>query len=313
MGYRAVYEFIEDGTKTYAYSHRGGNIATGLWRYNMALEQFHKEKSPCATMAEFLMGIDYNGLVIPRDDMYKYDSDKVFNPISATEFSCSVYDFHNNCDIEAIVRMDADNNLYSYKNRDFYVELPLDEALKEAKELENKPEFPSVYEYGNELEKNLSKIYAERNNFLCVVVEPGLPARREYTDGSLKSLQRLVGGLIEPLYNYESGEDIIMIGNEEARVLELEPNRKFEGLQPLCGTFVILGDGGDDFVSLTEEQAELYCQKFKKPDRFTEQEISLAHKCEIVFREFDFDITEQNKTEEKTAVKSQAFGKGRKL
>lgn len=73
-------------------------------------------------------------------------------------------------------------------------------------------------------------------------------------DGSLESLQKLVGGYIEPCAPAELRErGIELLANEEGLLKGLEPNRN---LYPffLVGTLVAVGVGEDEFTGLSAEQ-----------------------------------------------------------
>lgn len=288
MGHRALYEFTDETGTTYAYAHWGSSVATGLYRYSEAVKQFEADKAECATVAQYLICCDYDGNYHPRTDIYDYNSDMVFNPISSAT-ACSMYkEFYSVYgDIEAVVKINSAENTYSYKNRSFAVKLPLDTALEIAQEKLDERDYKSIYDYGNVLGPALVEKSKGLNKFSCVVVEPGLSARTEYIDGSLRSLQSLVGGYIEPLYAYSDSNDVIFVGNDEARIMELEPNRKFEGKQALCGPFVIVGNGEEDFCSLTDEQCIEYCEKFAQPDKFSAAERAAAHRISYTFVPYD--------------------------
>ncbi|MFQ8787455.1 DUF3846 domain-containing protein [Ruminococcus sp.] len=73
----------------------------------------------------------------------------------------------------------------------------------------------------------------------------------------------MVDGYIEPLYDYLDDSKALAWGNEEARICEMRPNRKFDGKQAICGTFFITGDNGEDSLSLTENQVKKYLEMFK--------------------------------------------------
>ncbi len=66
-------------------------------------------------------------------------------------------------------------------------------------------------------------------------------------DGSLKSMQKLVGGLIEPVYCLE--ENAVLLCNEEGLVLSMPFNR-FVNEQPIFGDFFICGLGEESFIDL---------------------------------------------------------------
>lgn len=101
------------------------------------------------------------------------------------------------------------------------------------------------------------------------MVEPNKPAYATEIGNDYKSIHDAVGGLIEPIYFlHERG--IVMVGNEEAKILIMEGNRRFDdGI--VAGPFFICGDNGEaeaaprDFCSLTDEQCEKYVRQFAEP------------------------------------------------
>lgn len=94
-----------------------------------------------------------------------------------------------------------------------------------------------------------------------VMVEPNKPAYVAKIGSDLKSLQAAVGGLIEP------------IGNEEAWVLGMKPNRRFsEGI--IAGTFFICGDKDGEFCSLSDDKCNEYLRAFSDPNQLYNKEFN---------------------------------------
>lgn len=105
-----------------------------------------------------------------------------------------------------------------------------------------------------------------------LVVEPEhKPEVREIND-SLKEMQGIVGGLIQPIYLDDS---VVLICNDEGKLMNLPANR---GLRDengqMCdiifGTFFLCGAPADTdhFTSLTPEQIERYKERFHTPEMF---------------------------------------------
>ena len=115
-----------------------------------------------------------------------------------------------------------------------------------------------------------------------VMVEPHKPAYMTEIGRDYKSLQKAVGGgLIEPIY-FLNERGVVMVGNEEAKLLGMDGNRRFEdGI--VAGPFIICGDNGEDFCSLTDEQCEKYVRQFAEPEQITRQEVEDDMKIEITF------------------------------
>ena len=71
-----------------------------------------------------------------------------------------------------------------------------------------------------------------------VMVEPDKPAYITEIDGGYQSMRNAVGGIIEPMYFLD---DAVMVGNEEAKLLGMDGNRRF-GDSIVAGTFFICGE-----------------------------------------------------------------------
>ena len=108
-----------------------------------------------------------------------------------------------------------------------------------------------------------------------VMVEPNKPAYITEIEHSLKGMKEAVGGLIEPIY-YLDEPRTVMVGNEEAKLIGLEGNRRF-GERIVAGPFFICGEkmteDGMDFCSLSDELCEKYVQKFAVPESISQDEV----------------------------------------
>ena len=113
-----------------------------------------------------------------------------------------------------------------------------------------------------------------------VMVEPNKPAYATEIGSDYQSLHNAVGGLIEPIY-YLDDPNVVMVGNEEAKIVGLEGNRRF-GDRIIAGTFFICGDNGEDFCSLTDEQCEKYVREFAEPHEITQDEVESDMGCIII-------------------------------
>ena len=106
-----------------------------------------------------------------------------------------------------------------------------------------------------------------------LVVEPERRPEVREIDGSLRSMQEIVGGLIQPVYPFDN--PVVLVCNDEGKVMDLPANR---GLRDedgqiydiVCGTFFVCGapGDGDHFTSLTPEQIERYEERFHTPEMF---------------------------------------------
>ena len=108
-----------------------------------------------------------------------------------------------------------------------------------------------------------------------VMVEPNKPAYITEIEHSLKGMKEAVGGLIEPIY-YLDEPRTVMVGNEEAKLIGMEGNRRF-GDRIVAGPFFICGEkmteDGMDFCSLSDELCEKYVQKFAVPESISQDEV----------------------------------------
>lgn len=100
-----------------------------------------------------------------------------------------------------------------------------------------------------------------------LVVEPGKPPAVRETDGSLESMQRLVGGYIQAVYPFD--DPVALICNEEGKLLGLPMNRTLRDERGVpydivCGTFFLAGIAEDDFASLTDRQIEKYTDYYRR-------------------------------------------------
>ena len=102
-----------------------------------------------------------------------------------------------------------------------------------------------------------------------LVVEAGkLPVAREI-DGSLESMQKIVGGLIQAVYPFE--EPVALICNDEGKINGLPMNRRIREIDDsIHGTFFLCAEPVDSerFASLSDEQIERYSKRFHFPEIF---------------------------------------------
>ena len=104
-----------------------------------------------------------------------------------------------------------------------------------------------------------------------VLLEPGKLAREAEIDATLKGMQSVVGGYIEPLYFCE--EPVCFIVNEEGKILNLELNRGVYDkdkklIEIIAGTAFICDCSGKNFGSLSSEQVKKFTMQYKYPEKF---------------------------------------------
>lgn len=91
-----------------------------------------------------------------------------------------------------------------------------------------------------------------------LVVRPFEQAEEVIIKNDLHEMQDIVGGWIEAV----PYQDVIIVCNEEGKLLGLPINRKFGDYDVLVGTFFICRADGEDFGSLTDEQIVKYKKHF---------------------------------------------------
>lgn len=94
-----------------------------------------------------------------------------------------------------------------------------------------------------------------------ILKEPGRDPRRMTIDGSLKTLQDLVGGYIEHI-GFSRGVGILV--NEEGKLLDLPPNFCLAGKDMLAGNVLFVGEEGEEFTDIPDEDADRILQLFSQ-------------------------------------------------
>ena len=85
------------------------------------------------------------------------------------------------------------------------------------------------------------------NQIMVLIKEPGKPAHMDpLFDNRLDAFQNAVGGYIETV---TLADDMVIICNEEGRLMGLEPNVEINGID-FVGTIMAVGVKGDEFASL---------------------------------------------------------------
>ena len=105
-----------------------------------------------------------------------------------------------------------------------------------------------------------------------LVVEPECRPEVREIDDSLKAMQEIVGGYIQPIYLDDS---VALVCNDEGKVMNLPLNRGLRDKDGqiydiVSGTFFLCGAPADSdhFTSLTPEQIEQYRKRFHTPEMF---------------------------------------------
>lgn len=112
----------------------------------------------------------------------------------------------------------------------------------------------------------------EENLLAVVFVEPHKKPvvrklRNEYED-----ISHAVGGLVEEIYQ-EDGT--ILVANEESKLIGMDGNRRLnDGKSILAGPFFVVGDDGEEYRSLTEEEIKRYMERFDEIEEITPEEVA---------------------------------------
>lgn len=105
------------------------------------------------------------------------------------------------------------------------------------------------------------------NPLKVLVVEPRKRPYVQEIDGSLASMQKLVGGTIQAVYPFDDA--VALVCHDEGKLLNLPYNRFLynKNHQPydvICGTFFVVGVGAEDFQSLTAQQIRKYHEMYSR-------------------------------------------------
>ena len=94
-----------------------------------------------------------------------------------------------------------------------------------------------------------------------LVVEPGKQPEESEIDGSLESMQKIVGGLIQAIYPFD--DTVALICNDEGKLLGLPWNRVV-GYDIIAGTFFLCDAPPDseNFEGLRVDQIRRYSSIF---------------------------------------------------
>lgn len=99
-----------------------------------------------------------------------------------------------------------------------------------------------------------------------LLLEPGKYAQEIEMDGSLESMQNLVGGSIEAVYPFE--DPVAVVCDDEGLLKQRVLNRAFTEDIVIAGTCFVCGIGESDFISLSDNLMEQYKRKYYYPELF---------------------------------------------
>ena len=101
-----------------------------------------------------------------------------------------------------------------------------------------------------------------------ILLEPGKLARVTEIKPTLRDMQAVVRGDIEPAYFFD--DPVCLVCNEEGKINGMRLNRGVYDEQKnlvdiIAGPAFLCRDAGDHFGSLTDEQIKKYSEQFKYP------------------------------------------------
>lgn len=105
-----------------------------------------------------------------------------------------------------------------------------------------------------------------------LVIEPHKVPYEMLIPDELDSLQQAVRGMIECTYPFD--DNAFVIGNEEAKLIGMEGNRRILG-EIYAGPIIIAADNGrGGTTDLTEEQIDTYTKMFEQPEDISPEEVA---------------------------------------
>lgn len=99
-----------------------------------------------------------------------------------------------------------------------------------------------------------------------LVIEPSKHPRIAEIDGSLKSMQAIVGGYIQAIYPFD--DPVALVCDEEGLFKETKWNRRITQDCVIKGTFFLCGIGDEDFGDIPGDLSEKYSKQFFEPEEF---------------------------------------------
>lgn len=111
----------------------------------------------------------------------------------------------------------------------------------------------------------------ESENLTVLVVEPGEKPYVKSIPSGLASLQQEVGGHIQAVYPWE--DPCAIVCDEEGKLKSNQYNRVLRDedgdiYDVIAGTFLIVGLGTENFVSLESKYIQKYSEQFAVPEFF---------------------------------------------
>ena len=104
-----------------------------------------------------------------------------------------------------------------------------------------------------------------------LLVQPGMYPQKISIGTDLKDFQDAVGGTIAASYPFD--DPVAIVYNDEGKLTGLSLNRALRDehgqmYDVVAGTFLVVGNGEEDFASLSPELAQKYEKHFHQPETF---------------------------------------------
>lgn len=139
------------------------------------------------------------------------------------------------------------------------------------------------------VEKGRSFDFDEMSGVKVIMMQPGFPAVITRIRSNLKDLQNAVSDHREPSlieYSFPYPDDCMILGNEEAKLINMPLNRELNG-ELYAGTiFVVKDDGYGNLTDLSDNEIDVYMKRNGQPETFDESAIR-AHPYMKYFGYFD--------------------------
>ncbi len=115
-----------------------------------------------------------------------------------------------------------------------------------------------------------SQAHKPSNLLRVVYVEPGKPAYEAELSDDVRSMQRAVKGPFQVCY---IDPNALVVYNDDGKLNGMPGNRKLDNGTVFVGPFFVVSEKGEDFVSLSDEQAAKFLEMFAQPQEISQAEI----------------------------------------
>lgn len=230
-----------------------------------------------------------------RVKIYQIDSEKDehayrFAPLSYVEkrggVDANIYKqvYYGDIDVDNLeslyIRLNEDNRPPLYQGTSLSVSDVVEVFDSEDSNADSKCFYVDSVEY-KELDNFDTSLCEDMDGERAVYITPHhTPLILNMHINDYKDLSAAVGGLIELTHPFN--DEACVIGNDEAKLIGMDGNRKI-GQSIYAGPILIVGDNGDEnFIPLTDKQADFYADKFKEIENISEEEVQSDMYCTFI-------------------------------